>query len=324
VRGHSAWHYRPYSPLDRFEKRDLPYICRLAPGEPTVELEWFDRGSEGTHVLYYRVRNSGDAYRKQELMGSTAVADQLEIDCDYEIYVAREDGSGHSDMRLFRTGAAVGTVVNYLHPEDETYAYSGRSLCSPSIVKLPSGALLASMDVFAGRAPQNLSLLFRSDDGGLHWHYVCDLFPCFWGKLFWHKGELFMLAHASEYGHLLIGKSQDEGKTWSAPVTILPGAGTWVGRGPHKAPMPVVELLGRLYTGIDYGSWSTGGHGNGLLSIDAESDLMVAENWQCTGFLPYDENWEGAASGKSGGGLESEGGQNGSGGAITLSSLCRL
>ncbi|MFD0717247.1 sialidase family protein [Paenibacillus sp. GCM10027626] len=306
MRGYNGWSYRPYSPYDQIEKRFLPYICRVAPGEAAIELEWFDASADdGGHQLYFRKYKTDDEFIKQELTAPTCTIEQLEPDCDYEFYVARADGSGSSDVRLARTGKPVGTVVNYLHPDDECYAYSGRSLCSPSIVKLPSGALLASMDVFALQAPQNLTLIYRSDDNGEHWHFVTELFPCFWGKLFYHRDALYMLATATEYGDLLIGKSADEGKTWSAPVTIMTGAGSWGGRGPHKAPMPVTQLENRLYTAIDYGSWSTGGHRSGLISIDADADLMVAENWVCTGFLPYDDSWEGAApKGKSGGGLE--------------------
>ncbi|MEK5645694.1 hypothetical protein BK138_29745 [Paenibacillus rhizosphaerae] len=302
MRGYSVWNYSPYRPLNQIEQTTLPYICRLAPKETTVELEWLDCGCVGRHYVNYRVYSSSENFTRLELTDRIATIEGLVPESDYELYVEREDGSGRSDTRLFRTGAAVGTVVNYLHPEDESYSFSGRYLCSPSLVMLPSGGLLAAMDVFAGQSPQNLTLLFRSDDGGLHWRYVTELFPCFWGKLFCHRGELYMLATSTEYGSLIIGKSQDEGQTWSAPMTILPGGGC-TGQGPHKAPMPVIEANGRLYTAIDYGSWKSGGHANGLLSIATEADLLVTDNWLCTSFLPFDENWEGAAIGK-GGGLE--------------------
>jgi hypothetical protein len=303
--GYSGWSYRPYSPYDQYHKRELPYICRLSPGVASIELEWIDAGDNGVHLLYYRKYRTNDPYGVITLDSQIGTIMGLEPECDYEMYLVRENGSGSSDIRIARTGPSIGTVVNYLHPEDDSYAFSGKSLCSPSIVKLPSGALLASMDVFSGKAPQNLTLIFRSDDNGAHWRYVCELFPCFWGKLFWHRGALYMLATSTEYGDLLIGRSTDEGRTWGAPVTIMTGAGSWSGRGPHKAPMPVIEWENRLYTAIDYGSWSTGGHSSGLISIDADADPLVAENWSCTGFLPYDPTWPGAMpEGKSFGALE--------------------
>jgi hypothetical protein len=53
----------------------------------------------------------------------------------------------------------------------------------------------------------------------------------------------------------------------------------------------------RLYTAVDYGSWSSVGHANGLLSIDVDADPLVAENWSCTPFLPLDPTWPGTTAG---------------------------
>lgn len=295
MKGHSQWHYRPYARLNRLETLDRPYICRLAPGRDSVEFEWLDRGCGGVHFAQVR-RRGEEGWTRLPLAAPAAAIPGLLPGTDYELCVVRGDGVS-SGVRLARTGAYPGTVVNYLHPDDEAYAFSGRSLCSPSLARLPSGALLASMDVYAGGAPQNLTLLFRSDDRGRRWHSVADLFPCFWGKLFWHQDALFMLANATEYGNLLVGRSLDEGRTWSAPVTILPGGGRGE-QGPHKAPMPVTRCGRRLYTAVDYGSWSSGGHASGLLSIDVDADPLVAENWSCTPFLPFDEAWPGAAEGR--------------------------
>ena len=77
-------------------------------------------------------------------------------------------------------------------PEDKTYAFSGHSLCSPTIVKLPkSGDLMTAMDVFTGQfGNSKLTLLFKSKDGGKTWRYVTDIYPSFWPKLFVHKGKL--------------------------------------------------------------------------------------------------------------------------------------
>ncbi len=75
---------------------------------------------------------------------------------------------------MARTGAAVGTVVNYLHPSDTAYEFSGHCLCSPCLVRLDNGNLLASMDIFNGGAPQNLTLIFESDDDGKTWHYISE------------------------------------------------------------------------------------------------------------------------------------------------------
>ncbi|NLO37075.1 MAG: hypothetical protein GX112_12095, partial [Clostridiaceae bacterium] len=107
---------------------------------------------------------------------------------------------------------------------------------------------------------------------------------------------------SAEYGALLLYRS-DDGCAWSKPVELLPGGDRLVG-GPHKAPMPVIVCRGYLWTAIDHGSWSRGGHANGLVSVPVDADLMDPAQWRCTGFLPYDPSWPGASRGPSNGCLE--------------------
>lgn len=303
MRGANHWQFTPYSRLDDMEKRKLPYICRLAPIEHEVTVEWLDPAGTESFTVSCRERG-GQAVCEKTFSICEAIITGLTPGRDYEIFIRRNSDGACSDTRLFRTGAVPGTIVNYLHPEDNAYDFSGHFLCSPSIVKLPSGALLSSMDIFGRGTPQNLSLLYRSDDGGQTWKYTTELFPCFWGKLFVHRDVLYMFAVSTEHGDLVIGRSEDEGKTWTAPVHILPGSGRNIEKGLHKGPMPVISHRGRLWTGVDYGAWRCGGYANGLLSIDENDDLLQPENWCCTGFLKHDPAWPGAAVGDKPGCLE--------------------
>ena len=161
MKGCSTWSYAPYRPLLR-EVGDI-YICRLVPDRTSIHLEWLKTDKESYTVLY---RKRGKETFLQA--GTTAQTEYtivgLTPDTDYEFYVAAEEKK--SRIRLARCGESVGTVVNYLYPEDEAYAFSGRYLCSPSIVRHPDGYLLASMDLYATAHPQNLTLIFRSDDDG--------------------------------------------------------------------------------------------------------------------------------------------------------------
>ncbi|MDR1060365.1 MAG: glycoside hydrolase [Clostridiales bacterium] len=307
MKGVTYWQYHPFLPLDRQAETLLPYIARIAPTRFGARLEWFDRGYGGGHTLCFRRHRGESPMEEVALAGPEAVLDGLAEECDYEMFVRRDGAEGKSMLRLFRTGFVPGdAVVHYLHPLDDAYAFSGKALCSPSIAILPSGRFVVSMDLFAGRRPQNLTLLYYSDDQGATWHYLNDLFPCYWGKLFVHRGRLHMLAHAAEYGDLLIGASDDEGATWTAPTPIFRGSGMFCASGPHKAPMPVIEHGGRLCTAIDFGSWEADrGHGQGMLSIDAGSDLLKADNWALSdSFLRYDPSWPGAVVGQSSGALE--------------------
>ena len=209
MQGKIRWDERPH--LYPFEDPNAVSICRLAPGETTLDLEWLDARKEGVYLLEWRAMFANDPWQTREVRGYEARIDGLTPWREYEVRVRRTDG-GDAPSRYFRAAPIQGTVINYLHPHDDRYMFSGHALCSPSLVKLPSGRLLASMDVYEGRGPQNLSLLFRSDDRGATWHYVCDLYPLFWGNLFVHRGRLYMMGCSTEFGDVVIGASDDEGE----------------------------------------------------------------------------------------------------------------
>ncbi len=285
MKGYNYWSYAPYKPF--FAEVGDIYICRIAPGEDNIHFEWLETESE--YEVFYRRRGEED-------FASCGTTDKneydllnLETETDYEFYVC--SGEKKSRIRLARTGKTVGTVVNYLHPDDEAYSFSGKYLCSPSLVRHPEGFLLASMDVFCGEYPQNLTLIFRSDDNGETWHYVSELMPCFWGKMFIHKGELYMLSCSTEYGDLLIGKSTDGGKTFSAPVTLLRGSNGKNGNsGFHKNPQNVMAWGGRIYETLEWGTWKNTeyGHAAMVMSCDVNDDLLVPENWSFTEPVKFD------------------------------------
>ena len=293
MKGCTTWSYAPYRPF-LWDTGDI-YICRVVPSVNSIHIEWLEGGE--CFEVFYRV------YGEEEFIpcGKT---DRNEFDItglkegsDYEFFV--RSGEKKSRIRLAKCGESIGTVVNYLHPEDDCYAFSGKALCSPSLVRHPEGFLLASMDVYASEAPQNLTLIFRSDDNGKSWHYVSELMPCFWGKMFIHKGDLYMLSVSTEYGDLLIGKSVDGGKTFSAPVALLRGSNGKKGvAGVHKNPQNVVRYKGRIYETLEWGSWNDSKgyfHGAMVMSCDENDDLLNPENWHFTPPVAYDPNWEGMA-----------------------------
>ena len=278
MKAHNLWSYRPYKPLLR-DVGDV-YICRVAPGENKIHFEWLDAG-EPAYSVFYRKRDTGVFLLRGSTEGTEFDIENLDTDCDFEFYVCA--GEKKSLIRLARTGKTVGTVVNYLHPDDEAYSFSGRYLCSPSLVRHPDGFLLASMDVYAVEPnPKNLTIIFRSDDDGETWHYVSEVMPSFWGQMFIHKGDLYMISCSTTYGDLLIGKSTDGGKTFCAPVCLLRGSNgkNW-NDGVHKNPQNVVCHKGRLYTPLEWGNWKNKeyAHAAMVMSCDENDDLMVTENW---------------------------------------------
>ena len=279
-----SWSFAPYRP-PFFDAGEI-YICRVAPGKNDIFFAWL--GVPGRpYRVFVRTR---DAENDFALAGETDLCEHtlrgLAENTDYEFFV--ESGDAKSRIRIARTGAVFGTVVNYLHPDDEAYAFSGRYLCSPSLLRLPDGGLLASMDVYGGGAPQNLTLIYRSDDDGATWQYQCELFPAFWTKLFIHNGEVYALACSTEYGDLLIGKSTDGGKTFGLPTVLLRGSngkGGWTGV--HKNPQPVVTFGGRIWNTLEWGSWGMGFHAAMVMSAPEGADLLNAANWLFSEPLPY-------------------------------------
>ena len=177
------WNYSPYRPFF-FEVGDI-YISRVAPGKDCIHFEWLGEKSK-KYSVYFKKRDEEEFVLYKEVSEPCCDIEGMESGTDYEFYVAC--GDLKSRVRIARTGEVPGVVINYLHPDDKAYSFSGNYLCSPSIVRHPSGCLLASMDLFGHSAPQNLALIFRSDDDGKTWHYVTELMPCFWAKLFIHKG----------------------------------------------------------------------------------------------------------------------------------------
>ena len=301
MKKHIGWSYAPYTP-PFFNTGDI-YICHLTNGDGWFSCDWLDTG-DGCYSLFYREKGTHEPYiNAGETKDCTFKVSGLDKEKDYEFYVS--SGNKKSRVRYTVCRDSVGTVVNYLHPDDECYSFSGRSLCSPSLVRHPDGYLLASMDVFAGSHPQNLSLIFRSDDDGKTWKYVSELFPCFWGKMFIHKGELYMLSCSTEYGDLLIGKSTDGGKTFTEPTILLRGSGGKNGEtGIHKNPEPVVEDKGRLWNTLEWGSWGRGYHAPMVASADVDSDLLDAQSWSFSEPVKYDNTWPGVPEGNCTGNIE--------------------
>ena len=292
MQGQSTWSYAPYKPF-LWETGDI-YICRIAPSQNTVHFEWLDIGE--TYTVFCRMRGEETFSVCGETNDTAFDIKGLQTDTDYEFFVAA--GGKKSRVRLARTGETVGTVVNYLHPEDNAYLFSGKYLCSPSLLRLPDGTLLASMDVYATGMPQNLTLIFRSEDNGNTWHYQSELMPCFWGKMFLHEGDVYMLSVSTEYGDLLIGRSTDGGKTFSAPTTLLRGSNGKSGTvGVHKNPQNIIRHGGRIYETLEWGSWGNTDyyHAAMVMSAKEDADLLLPESWHFTPPVKYDPTWEGAA-----------------------------
>jgi len=90
---------------------------------------------------------------------------------------------------------------------------------------------------------------------------------------------------STEYGDLLIGKSLDGGKTFSAPVALLRGSNGKNGNsGVHKNPQNILRHRGRLYNTLEWGAWANKDycHAAMVMSCDENDDLLDPNSWHFT------------------------------------------
>ena len=153
------------------------------------------------------------------------------------------------------------------------------------VSRTPTGRLLLVHHGIAEGHTRRALTVSLSEDDGKTWHHLSELMPCFWGKLFLHMGDVYMLGCSTEYGDLLIGRSTDGGKTFSAPVTLLRGSNGKAGHcGVHKNPQPIFRHNGRIYESLEWGAWANKEfcHAAMVMSCDENADLLNPESWHFT------------------------------------------
>src|SRR5262249_34272400 len=105
------------------------------------------------------------------------------------------------------------------------------------------------------------------------------------------------------YGHCVIRRSKDGGKTWTTPRDKDSGLLLADGKY-HCAPVPVLIHEGRLWRAMEDaegpGGW--GAHFRSVvMSAAVDADLLSAASWTCSDRLARDPSW---LEGKFGGWLE--------------------
>ena len=91
-----------------------------------------------------------------------------------------------------------------------------------------------------------------------------------------------MLGVSREYGDLLIGASDDDGVSWTAPTVLFRGANCSNMSGLHRAPMPVLISHGRIIPTCSMARGIPKVFGDAVLSAPVDSDLLCAESWTLT------------------------------------------
>ncbi len=184
---------------------------------------------------------------------------------------------------------------------ERSKAYIG----SPSLVRLPDGALLASHDYFGQlrtlEGENGLTSIYRSEDNGQTWENITHIINAYWGTLVSLPDAVYHLGVTRDYGDMTVRKSTDGGFTWSIPKDEKSGVimrGTPANEPHHfRIETSGTELLhnGILYKGFDKHiieqngpEWRADKFATGIISADIHTDLLDASNWTISEQLRFD------------------------------------
>jgi hypothetical protein len=199
-----------------------------------------------------------------------------------------------------KTQKVPGIVVDWLPASGRIF------IGSPSIAILPNGDYVASHDFFGPASTEHsqaVTAVFRSGDKGKSWKKIAEINGQFWSNLFVHQQALYIMGTWKHHGNIIIRKSTDGGITWSEPTNSANGL-LFEGEF-HTAPMPMVIYHGRLCRAFENAKSFTTKWGirysAGMLSALPDADLLNANSWTASNFLPCDTTY---LEGKFGGWLE--------------------
>ncbi len=280
--------HKPYIPFGA-EPYDI-HIVRLSPHTDKITLEWL--GSEPFYTV--EVKEGDQIVKTVKTAKKTVTVDGLNEGVLYSLTVYGESKEKKSRERIFITGDYLGDCINYLHPDDLQYEFSGRFIASPHIVEFKD-AFYVSMDVFRSGNQIGgyvLTLIYRSKDLGKTWEYVTDLVPSEWGRLFVVNGKLCILTCAYELGSLIVSSSSD-GETWSKPTVLMYGNGGGYPVGVHMSPTTNVLLDGKMYFAFEYGGYPVKRFDSLMGCYDTSKDVLDESAWTFTEPKMVEFEWGG-------------------------------
>ena len=161
-----------------------------------------------------------------------------------------------------------------------------KSVCvgTPDIIRLPSGRLIASMELWlkepnngieGGIDYPNHCKIKASDDGGRTWKQISTN-GITWGSLFYIKDSLYMIGVDPHRRDIRIVRSPDGGETWSEPTSLFHDAPY------HGSATPVHVKDGFVYRAFeDMRPWTSC-----VIAGDLSKDLLDPAAWRMSNKVP--------------------------------------
>ncbi len=188
--------------------------------------------------------------------------------------------------------AAGGRPGPMLHTEKTVVAESpdpGRLFVyEPALVKLPSGRLLVTFEHTLIDANAQVPRRFRlavSDDGGRTWRQLPPL-DLHSAQPFVHESKLYLLGNLAIRRNIVILRSNNEGRSWTEPVTLFEGS-YW------NAPTGVLIKDRRLYRSFNLHQDADGTpnlrnyQGCVVIAGDLSRNLLDRSAWRMSDRLDY-------------------------------------
>ena len=158
----------------------------------------------------------------------------------------------------------------------------------PALVKLPGGGLLVTFEYTLIDANAEVPHRFRlavSEDAGRTWRQLPPL-DLHSAQPFVHEGELYLLGNVAIRRNIVILRSDDEGRSWTGPVTLFEGS-YW------NAPTGVLIKDGRLYRSFNLHENADGTpnlrnyQGCVVIAADLSRNLLDPAAWRMSNRLDY-------------------------------------
>lgn len=151
---------------------------------------------------------------------------------------------------------------------------------TPSLLRMPSGDLLAAMPV--GKRDKSASdwqtRVLKSKDGGKNWKLLRE-WPNYLAAPFKYDGTLYMFVNPKGprkhnfFGDIAIIQSKDEGESWTEPITLFEGMYWTLHTG-------MVIKDGTLYWPFNVSGWRGPEAGIVIAAGDLSKNLLDPDSWR--------------------------------------------